>query len=399
MIGKTKNEKNKSNNLISSTKGSTDALIFTDRLSSSIKTFNRPKEIAKTNLGPTNLKNNAILESLIKKTNQSNILKKILKQNENDHSGSKFGKNINFQLQTGRNHENFPKIIKNISSTSKFNSQLSSNTTTTSKEKINFNSNSNQYLTQINNKKEYSSQINSNQGSPTKNHFSKVNLNQMNQSQKNPTQSIKIIPNINNIYTNLSKRLKENKKNSEIVTQSNISITQDKSQSGIYFNEMIMRTDINENLMNQTKGANFYQNNIEKFLNLSKEKEKSQQSQQSQNTIQQVPIESKQSINKSVSILESNLYKQKKEMLMQTKTTKDHSKSTLRCSFSNLKNLTQLEVDSPEELHFIFVHFQVQNKNLPMKFDKSENNNGRIMNFRDLGEDTSVMLLRNEIDL
>ena len=56
---------------------------------------------------------------------------------------------------------------------------------------------------------------------------------------------------------------------------------------------------------------------------------------------------------------------------LQTKTTKDSSKGSLRNSFSCIKSLN--EIDSPEELHLLYVSFNLHKKNLIGKFDNQLN--------------------------
>lgn len=81
----------------------------------------------------------------------------------------------------------------------------------------------------------------------------------------------------------------------------------------------------------------------------------------------------KDNINKKHQFSKSNPFLNVNENLnnFNTKTTKD----TLKFSYSQNKNLSQLEIDGPEELHYLYINLCQQNKRLVYKFDKVDENN------------------------
>ena len=201
------------------------------------------------------------------------------------------------------------------------------------------------------------------------------NKNNKNVSGKN--NNIKDVnQNINNIYSTMAKKLKENKTTTkhiiDSISNTNINLIPNiKSKN--------LTADTKNNLPNiNNKSYEFVENNLN-MINSKSNRNSNLNLFELNNNLNEINLESSnenlisnlKSANKNSKMknyIQKNLLGNNitENINFNTKTTKD----TLKLSYTNNKNINQFEIEGPEELHNLYVNLNQQNKKLIYKFDK-----------------------------
>lgn len=198
--------------------------------------------------------------------------------------------------------------------------------------------------------------------------------------------------NMNNIYSNLAKQLRDNKRDKPY---GEADLIKRKLRDNKFSNDIKRMINISydfssiKNKNNDKNDSNKDNKSNKAFLNktsvriLDSDKEKKEE-----NTLEKEKKE--ENDKESVKDNKSNLY-------ITNIASNNMSRSSLKASFS--RNITHIEADSPEELHYIYVNFNQQNKNLALKFDKAQYNTIKFIDSNMKNEENTVCVVEKEFDL